>query len=105
MSLATSSNPRPQACNHTFEKAAIYNHIKIAGNKKAVCPVAGCTKHVKKAELLPDDAMKRRVSARDDRSSDNVMIQRGRYMFACVAFGLGEGAGGPNVDALRGGVE
>eukprot|EP00904_Undaria_pinnatifida_P007879 jgi/Undpi1/4220/HiC_scaffold_16.g07586.m1 len=57
---ATFKDPvRSKDCNHTFEKAAIDNHIKIAGNKEAKCPVAGCAKTVRRANLVPDDGMKR----------------------------------------------
>ena len=83
-----SSNPHPQDCNHTFEKAAIDNHIKIAGNKEAKCPVAGCAKTVRRANLVPDDGMKRLVSTCDDRPCGSVVIQRGRCTYACYFFFL-----------------
>lgn len=54
---------KSQACNHTFEKGAILNHIKIAGTKKtlAACPVAGCTRKVTAENLVIDEAMLRRL--------------------------------------------
>lgn len=51
---------KSRKCNHTYEDAAIKNHIKI-GKGNPMCPVAGCAHHVTRNDLKDDTEMERQL--------------------------------------------
>ncbi|KIW04289.1 uncharacterized protein PV09_04585 [Verruconis gallopava] len=85
-------------CKHTFEKDAI---VELIGNRpRTQCPVGGCSNHITKAQLAPNEKLLRKIRriqqsrSRRREELDDETIPRGTNANTSILLSDGPDAGG-----------